>query len=85
MKRARTACEGMIQDFKGLRELGIADFFCTTFAANGRRYATVVRHTANGVSAYANRMLEKYGDGTEVEVVYFDTDCRWTLYCTYGA
>lgn len=85
MARINTASAEMIKDFAELKKQGIATFICTTWNANGKRYEPVIRHTAQGVSAYANRMYNKYGDGVTVEVGYFDKSFDWHTYCTYGA
>ena len=79
-----TASKTMIQDFKDLKKAGITDYICTTWA-RGRQYKPVLRHTAQGVSAYANQMYRKYGDEVAVEVGYFDSNFTWHTYCTYSA
>lgn len=82
--RRNTADAGMVKEFARLKKQGVTDFICTTYN-NGKAYKPVMKHTAQGVSAYANRMYNKYGDGVAVEVGYFDNDCVWHDYCTYGA
>lgn len=84
MTRKNTASADMIKDFAELKKQGITDFICTTFNA-GKRYKSIMRHTAQGVSAYANNMYNKYGDGVTIEIGYFDNDFTWHDYCTYGA
>lgn len=82
--RRNTADAGMVKDFAELKKQGVTDFICTT--SNGEKvYKPVMKHTAQGVSAYANRMYSKYGDSVMVEVGYFDSWCKWHDYCTYGA
>lgn len=84
MKRRNTASDEMIREFAELKKQGIVDFICTTW--NGeKRYNPVMKHTAQGVSAYANKMYNKYGDGVAVEVGFFDNAFKWHTYCTYGA
>lgn len=82
--RRNTADAGMVKDFAELKKRGVTDFICTA-CNGGKAYKPVMRHTAQGVSAYANKMYSKYGDGVTVEVGYFDGECRWHDYCTYGA
>lgn len=82
--RRNTACESMIRDFAELKKRGITVFLCSTSNA-GKDYKPVLKRTARGVSAYANKMYDKYGDGVSVEVCYFDADLKWVNYCTYGA
>lgn len=84
MKRRNTACRYMIEEFAELKKQGIKDFICTTWNGD-KRYKPVMKHTAQGVSAYANDMYKKYGDSTTVEVGYFDNDFNWHTYCTYNA
>ena len=79
-----TASKTMIEDFRALKRAGVTDFLCTTWA-RGRRHKPVLRRTAQGVSAYANRMYRQYGDEVAVEVGYFDSDFNWHTYCTYSA
>ena len=79
-----TASTEMIRDFAELKKKGINEFFCVV-TNEGRMHAPVIRRTAKGVSTYANRMFEKYGEGVEVEVGYFDHTFRWNTYCKYGA
>lgn len=82
--RRNTADAGMIREFAELKKQGITDFICTTWNGD-KRYKPVMKHTAQGVSAYANNMYNKYGDGVAIEVGYFDTNFNWHTYCTYGA
>ena len=82
--RRNTACEGMIKDFAELKKHGITDFICTTH--NGeKRFKPVMKHTAQGVSSYANQMYGKYGDSVSVEVGYFNNEFNWVTYCIYQA
>ena len=84
MKRRNTADSEMIKDFSELKKAGITNFICTT--TNGKKwYKPVMKHTAQGVSAYANSMYIKYGDSVKVEVGYFDNKCDWHIYTTYCA
>ncbi len=39
----------------------------TTTTPNGKRLKNVTRYTEKSASAYANKMYNKYGDGTMVE------------------
>lgn len=80
----KTASNEMIKNFKALREQGVDWFICTTYTSK-KRYAPVLRKTAQGVSSYANAMYRKYGDDVAVEVGYFDNDMNWHLYTTYQA
>ncbi|MBE6843225.1 MAG: hypothetical protein E7510_10420 [Ruminococcus sp.] len=83
-KRMNTASEVMIEDFAALKERGISDFICTV-STSTKKYKPVLRHTAQGVSSYANLMYSKYGDDTSVNVGYFDDNLNWFDYCTYHA
>ena len=82
-KRLNYADESMIKEVAELRKQGIKDFICSTIA-DGKRLKPVMKHTAQGISAYANSMYRKYGDVTMVEVGYFDDDLNWKTYCIYG-
>ena len=84
MKRRNTADESMIKDFATLKKQGITDFICTTYNVD-KRYKPVMKHTAQGVSAYANAMYRKYGDNVSVKIGYFDNNFNWHTYCTYNA
>lgn len=84
MTKRNTACESMIKEFAELKKQGITDFICTAFTSH-RTYKPVMKHTARGVSSYANQMYNKYGDEIAIEVGYFDNDCKWHDYCTYRA
>ena len=89
MKRRNTADKYMIEDFAKLRKEGVRDFFCTTdyYKENGdhRYLKPVMKHTAQGVSAYANAMWNKYGDSVTVEVGYFNNNCDYIKYTKYHA
>ncbi len=89
MKRQNTACKEMIAEIVEFRKNGIRHFICSTdyWTDNGkhRHLKPVVKHTAQGISAYANAMWHKYGDSVTVEVGYFDNDCKWHKYTTYRA
>ena len=87
MKRTHTESDEMVRDFKELRAKGISTFGCQVTKPNGIWLRAVIKHTAQGVSSYANRMYAKYGDGTKVEVFYFTTENgkgKMKTYCTYG-
>lgn len=84
MKRANTADAMMIEEINTLRMNGIKDFILTTTTDN-KTFKPVWRHTAHGISAYANDQYKKYGDTTAVEVGYFDADLNYVNYCTYHA
>lgn len=83
MKRQNTASKEMIEDFAELKKQGIKHFLVTT-TTDTKTYTPVVKSTAQGVSSYANKMFRKYGDDTKVEVGYFDSNCNYNTYCTYG-
>lgn len=90
MKRRDTSSPEMQQDFKELKARGIHEFFCETIIGyygdpGYKRLMPVLKHTAQGVSAYANRMYNKYGDNVTVRVSYFDSDWSLKLYTTYHA
>ena len=86
MKRINTASEIMINDFKRLKEQGVTDFYCTVSnTVNNKIYKPVMKHTAQGVSAYVERMFDKYGDIILVSVDYFDKECNLHTYTIYGA
>lgn len=86
MARRNTADQGMIKDFADLKKKGITVFICTTTnTITGKHLKPVVKHTAQGVSSYANQMWRKYGDAVAVEVGFFDQEYNWKTYCTYGA
>lgn len=84
MKRNNTACEEMIKDFESFKTQGITDFICVTFTSK-KQYKPVMKHTAQGVSSYANAMYRKYGDDVTVNVGYFDNDYNWHTYIEYHA
>ena len=84
MKRTNTASEDMIKNFAELKKQGITNFICTTHTGR-KNLKPIVKHTAQGVSNYANAMYRKYGDDVAVEVGYFDNDMNWHLYITYQA
>lgn len=73
----------MIRDFKNLKERGVEEFRCMTYVED-RVYKSVWRRTARGVTAYVNRMFQKYGDGAEVRVDYFDPKSGPTIYWWYS-
>lgn len=83
MKR-NTASKEMIDEIAELRKKGVVDFICTA-STSKKTYKPVVKHTAQGISSYANSMYSKYGDDVTVEVGYFDDNLNWCKYCTYGA
>lgn len=84
MKRNNTASEDMILDLENFKKQGITDFICNTFTSK-KRYTPVMKHTAQGISSYANAMYRKYGDDVTVEVGYFDNDLNYHKYVTYHA
>lgn len=85
MKRTNTASDDMIRDFAELKKRGIDRFGCQITKPDGTWLTTQIRRTAQGVSAYANRAYRQYGDGTSVEVFYFDAEAsQMKTYCTYG-
>ena len=63
------------------------DSICTTILGNGKHLKPVIRTTQKGISDYANRMYNKYGDDVTVEVGHFDESngLNWILDCTYHA
>lgn len=86
MKRINTASENMINDFKELKKQGITEFYCTVSnSVNNKIYKTVMKHTAQGVSAYVDRMFDKYSDTILVSVDYFDKEYNLHTYTIYGA
>jgi len=86
MKRINTASEIMINDFKRLKEQGITEFYCTVSnSVNNKIYKPAIKHTAQGVSAYVNKMFDKYGDIILVSVDYFDKEYNLHTYTIYGA
>lgn len=84
MKRRNSASDDMIEDIKAFKAQGITDFICNTFTSQ-KHYAPVMKHTAQGISSYANAMYRKYGDDVTVEVGYFDSDMNYHKYTTYHA
>lgn len=89
MKRENTACEEMIEECRVLKKQGVIGFICTTIVTledgTDKYYKPVMKQTAQGISAYANRMYNKYGDNTTVEVGYFDREVNWHMITTYHA
>ncbi len=86
MARRNTANQEMIREFAELKKKGITDFICTTINdITGKHLKPVMKHTAQGVSSYANQMWSRYGDAVTVEVGYFDQEFNWKTYCTYHA
>lgn len=86
MKRINTASEIMINDFKEFKKQGITDFYCTVSnSVNNKIYKPVMKHTAQGVSTYVNKMFDKYGDTILVSVDYFDKESNLHTYTIYGA
>ena len=84
MTRINTADAEMIRDFAELKAEGITDFILQT-STDKKTYKPVIKHTAQGVSSYANQMFDTYGDSTIVEVYYFDNEFNEHKYCTYAA
>ena len=84
MKRRNTADDTMIKEINELRKQGITDFICMTSTDN-KTYKPVIKHTAQGISAYANDQYKKYGDETAVEIGYFNANFDYVKYCTYHA
>lgn len=85
MARRNTAHPDMIEDFKVLKKRGISDFYLNVIVA-GHYKKTELRHTAQGVSSFANQMYCKYGDCTDVEVVYYDPEKQdFVTYTTYSS
>lgn len=87
MKRTHTESNEMIQDFAELKKRGVDRFGCQVTKPDGKYLTAVIKHTAQGVSSYANRMYRKYGDGTSIEIFYFiieDGVGKMKTYCTYG-
>lgn len=71
--RRNTADEWLINRVRELKAEGIDEFICLTF--NGEKWLKPVYiKTAQGISAYANRMYDKYGDKFQVNVEYLVTD-----------
>lgn len=85
MARQNTAHPIMIEDFKALKQRGIKDFYLGVIV-KGQYKGTQTRHTAQGVSSFANQMYVKYGFGTDVTVTYYDPEkMDFVLYTTYSA
>lgn len=80
--RRNTAAPDMINEFAELKKHGVNTFICTA-STSKKTYKPVIKHTAQGVSSYANDMYNKYGDDVAVQVGYFDKDYNWHDYCTY--
>lgn len=72
MKRTHTEAIGETERIKALHESGVDFIFCQTTTPSGKVLKSVVKQTAYGISAYANKMYRKYGDGVMVEVWYMD-------------
>ena len=86
-KRTNTADAEMIKDINRLRKEGIKDFFCmTVINKNGKDkwHKPVIKHTAQGISAYANEQYKKYGDYVTVIVDYLK-DNEFITYTTYNS
>ena len=62
-------------------------YILTTILGNGKHLKPVIRTTEKGISAYANRMYNKYGDEVTVDVGHFDdtNGLKWILDTTYHA
>ena len=71
MKRTNTASADMIEEVKELRNRGIKDFYCTYIDKNGKWHKAVEKHTAQGISAYANKTLEAHNFEGKVKVMCF--------------
>lgn len=87
MKRTNYADPEMDREIKEMRRAGIRNFWCTArVEKNGRivRFEDVLKHTAQGISMYANKMYKKYEESlVDVEVWYVDKNCEIVTYCTY--
>ena len=59
--------------------------YILTAYTSKRTFKPVIRKTEKGISAYANRMYNKYGDDVTVEVGYFDDNFNWVLKETWHA
>lgn len=61
------------------------NFICQALLKNKKKALTpVIRKTEQGVTDYANRMFNKYGDEVIVEVGHFDDQLNWVTDCTYA-
>lgn len=84
MKRRNTADEYTIEEVKQLRKQGITRFYCVTYTGK-KSLTAVVKGTAQGISAYANRMYRKYGDDVAVDVGYFNNEGEYVDMMHYQA
>lgn len=86
MKRINTVSEIMMNDFKSLKKQGVTEFYCTVSnSVNNKTYKPIIKHTVQEVSAYVDKMFDKYGDTILVSVDYFDKECNLHTYTIYGA
>lgn len=71
------------EKFEALEKAGVTEFTCQAYIKD-RQFKPVIRHTAQGTIAYADKMYRKYGDDACVEVNYYDTDGHWHIHYVYG-
>lgn len=88
-RRVHTEDPSMVEDVKRLKERGINWIWCQLIVTdkNGKdkRYKPVMKKTAQGISAYANKMFRIYGENITVEVYYFDEEMNIQPFTTYHA
>lgn len=80
MKRKGYATLEMINEVKELKKNGVRQFILTAYV--GASQITEFRKTANGISAWANHICERYPNAT-VEVEYIDKEYKLHLLTTY--
>ena len=89
MKRTDYSSDYMKARVKQLKSEGVDFFFCetsyTTTSGKFKRLKTAMKSTAQGISAYANKMLSKYGETVTVNVIYYDNKFDRHTLITYGA
>lgn len=74
------------KEIDDLKKQGVKCFYCTTYL-DGKPLTPVIKQTAQGISAYANKMYRKYNDkysDIKVDVEYMDKDFNIKPYTTYG-
>ena len=89
MKRKDYSSNWMKNRVAELKKSGVTEFLCNAsyVTANGKVkvLAPALKSTAQGISAYANRMYLKYGDTLTVNVSYFDNEFKSHILTTYSA
>ena len=89
MKRKDYSSEWMKNRVAELKKSGVTEFLCNasyvTTNGKAKALAPALKSTAQGISAYANRMYLKYGDTLTVTVSYFDNEFKSHTLTTYSA